>query len=76
VTGSSDPNWNQLSLMLDYDLSARTPIYVQEAYPHADGKTGQDLDYAPIEGSPSASSSGNQMMYRIALTRRSKTSQL
>jgi predicted porin len=39
VTGSSDPNWNQLSLMLDYDLSARTPIYVQEAYRHADGKT-------------------------------------
>jgi predicted porin len=70
VTGSSDPNWNQLSLMLDYDLSARTSVYVQGAYQHADGKTGQDFDYANILGSPSQSSSGNQMVYRIAMMHR------
>jgi predicted porin len=70
VTGSSDPNWNQLSLMLDYDLSARTSVYVQGAYQHADGKTGQDFDYANILGSPSESSSGNQMVYRIAMMHR------
>jgi predicted porin len=70
VTGSSDPNWNQLSLMLNYDLSARTSVYVQGAYQHADGKTGQDFDYAQIEGSPSASSSDNQMVYRIAMMHR------
>jgi predicted porin len=70
VTGSSDPNWNQLSLMLDYDLSALTSVYVQGAYQHADGKTGQDFDYANIIGSPSQSTTGNQMMYRIAMTHR------
>jgi predicted porin len=56
--------------MLDYDLSARTSVYVQGAYQHADGKTGQDFDYANILGSPSESSSGNQMVYRIAMTHR------
>ncbi|MGF6239900.1 MULTISPECIES: porin [Paraburkholderia] len=70
VTGSSDANWNQLSLMLDYDLSARTSVYVQGAYQHADGKTGQDFDYANIVGSPSQSSTGNQMVYRIAMMHR------
>jgi predicted porin len=70
VTGSSDPNWNQVSLMLDYDLSARTSVYVQGAYQHADGKTGQDFDYANILGSPSQSSSCNQMVYRIAMMHR------
>lgn len=70
VTGSSDPDWNQLSLMLDYDLSARTSVYVQGAYQHADGKTGQDFDYANIVGSPGQSSTGNQMVYRVAMTHR------
>jgi predicted porin len=70
VTGSSDPNWNQLSLMLDYDLSARTSVYVQGAWQHVDGNTGQDFDYANIIGSPGQSSTGNQMVYRIAMTHR------
>ncbi|SOF01806.1 Outer membrane protein (porin) [Burkholderia sp. OK233] len=70
VTGNSEPNWNQVSLMLDYDLSARTSVYVQGAYQHADGKTGQDFDVANIVGSPSQSSSSNQMVYRVAMTHR------
>ena len=70
VTGSSEPNWNQISLMLDYDLSTRTLVYVQGAYQHADGKTGGDFDVANIVGSPGQSSRGNQMVYRVAMTHR------
>jgi predicted porin len=70
VTGSSDPNYNQISLMLDYDLSPRTSVYVQGAYQHVDGNTGQDFDYANIVGSPGQSSTGNQMVYRVAMTHR------
>jgi predicted porin len=70
VTGNYVPTWNQISLMLDYDLSARTSVYVQGAYQHANGNTGEAFDYAQIIGSPSASSTGNQMVYRIAMLHR------
>jgi predicted porin len=64
------PHLRCVTLMLAYDLSARTSVYVQGAYQHADGKTGQDFDYANILGSPSESSSGNQMVYRTAMMHR------
>jgi predicted porin len=70
VAGNFVPKWNQLSLMLDYDLSARTSVYIQGAYQHASGNTGEDFDYANIIGSPSESSTGNQMVYRVAMTHR------
>ncbi|WP_206951474.1 porin [Trinickia acidisoli] len=70
VTGNSSPNWNQVSLMFDYDLSARTSLYLQAAYQHANGNTGQDFDYAYIPGAPSPSSTSNQMIYRVAMTHR------
>jgi predicted porin len=67
TTGSDSPNWHQVSLMLNYSLSKRTSVYVQGAWQHTNGKTGTDLDLAHITGSPDLSSSGNQMVYRIAL---------
>ncbi|WP_144109573.1 porin [Paraburkholderia sp. BCC1886] len=70
TSGHSDPKWNQVSLMLDYDLSARTSVYVQGAYQHVSGGNGTDFDYADIVGSSGASSSGNQMVYRLAMTHR------
>lgn len=66
VSGSSQ-NWHQLSLMLNYSLSKRTSVYVQGAYQHTNGKTGTDLDSAHIIGAADLSSTGNQMVYRIAL---------
>jgi predicted porin len=56
--------------MLDYDISKRTSVYVQGAYQHADGDTGLEFDNASIIGSAGTSSSGNQMVYRVAMLHR------
>lgn len=63
----SRQNWNQASLMLNYALSKRTSVYVQGAYQHTNGETGTGLDPAFIFGSAGTSSSGSQMVYRVAL---------
>ncbi|MBN3761749.1 porin [Burkholderia sp. Ac-20365] len=70
TTGNFSPKWNQVSLMLDYDISKRTSVYVQGAYQHADGDTGLEFDNASIIGSAGTSSSGNQMVYRVAMLHR------
>jgi predicted porin len=70
TTGSFAPNWHQASVMLDYDLSKRTSVYVQGAYQHATGTTGSDFDVANIIGAASPSSGRNQMVYRVAMTHR------
>jgi predicted porin len=70
TTGHYTPKWNQLSMMLDYDISKRTSLYVQGAYQHADGDTGLSFDNAYIVGSAGPSSSGNQMVYRVGMTHR------
>lgn len=67
TAGSDSPNWHQISLMLNYSLSKRTAVYVQGAWQHTNGSTGTDLDKAFIIGSGGLSSSGNQMVYRVAL---------
>lgn len=66
-SGGSTPNWHQLALMLDYDLSKRTSVYLQGAYQHTNARTGTAFDNANIIGSSAASSSGHQMLYRVAL---------
>lgn len=70
TTGNSVPAWNQFSLMLDYDLSARTSAYVQGEYQHANGKTGQDFDFANNIGSAGQSSTNNQTVIRIGMLHR------
>jgi predicted porin len=67
TTGTSVPKYNQLSLMLDYDLSKRTSVYIQGAYEHVNGNTGTQFDNAVIPGSSGVSSTGNQLMTRVAL---------
>ncbi|MFL9945816.1 porin [Paraburkholderia agricolaris] len=66
-TGHDSPNWHQVSLMLNYALSKRTSVYVQGAWQHTNGKTGTGLDAAHIVGADDLSSSGNQMVYRVAM---------
>lgn len=61
------PNWQQVSMMLDYDISKRTSIYFQGAWQHTNAKTGTGFDDAYLIGSAGASSGENQMLYRIAL---------
>ncbi|MGH8783169.1 porin [Paraburkholderia sp.] len=68
AASGSSPNWHQVSLMLNYSLSKRTVIYVEGAWQHTNGKTGTDLDAAHIVGADDLSSTGNQMVYRIAMT--------
>lgn len=69
--GDYSPRWHQVSLMLDYDLSARTSLYVQGAYQHVESAhTGTQFDDAQILAAPSASSSPNQMVYRVAMIHR------
>lgn len=70
ITGRSVPKYNQVSLMLDYDLSKRTSVYIQGAYQHVNGNTGTQFDDADIVGSSGISSGGNQMLYRLAMTHR------
>ncbi|QIE27065.1 Outer membrane porin protein (plasmid) [Caballeronia sp. SBC1] len=70
TTGRSMPKYNQFSLMLDYDLSKSTSVYIQGAYQHVNGNTGTQFDNADIPGSSGISSTGNQMMARLAMTHR------
>lgn len=67
AANTSSQNWHQVALMLDYDFSKRTSVYIQGAYQHTNGSTGTGLDQAYIIGSSATSSSQNQMLYRIAL---------
>jgi len=67
AAGATSQNWNQVALMLNYSLSKRTSLNIQGAYQHTNGKTGTDLDVAHIIGSADLSSSGNQMLYRVAM---------
>ena len=67
VSGNSTPKWQQITLMLDYDLSKQTSVYIQGAYQHVNGNTGEQFDNASIIGSSGISSTGNQMVYRVAM---------
>lgn len=69
-TGRSMPKWNQVSVMLDYDISKSTSFYVQAAYQHVNSNTGTDFDYAVIPGSSGNSTSDNQTMARIGMLHR------
>ncbi|MBU9167366.1 porin [Burkholderia gladioli] len=70
VTGNGSPSWQQLSMMLDYDLSKRTSTYIQGAYQHAAGSTGTDFDYAHVLGTAAQSSGRNQLALRVGMMHR------
>jgi len=66
--GSSKPKWNQVGLMVDYNLSARTDVYVQGVYQRlSGGSTGTVLDTAYIPGAADPSSKKSQIVTRIGL---------
>ncbi|SAL81115.1 porin [Caballeronia arvi] len=67
-SGQSHPSFHSAGLMLDYNLSKRTDVYLQGAYQHAAGdKTGSVLDVAYVPGAADVSSTTNQFVLRAAL---------
>ncbi|MBR8175787.1 porin [Burkholderia ambifaria] len=64
------PNWHQAALMLDYDLSKRTSVYLQGAFQHNNARTGTGFDNAYIVGSMAPSTTGNQTVVRLGLIHR------
>ncbi|WP_354165891.1 porin [Burkholderia sp. 567] len=70
-TGDFEPKWHQLSLMLDYDLSKRTSLYMQAAYQHVvSAHTGTAFDFATTPASAGASSGENQTLVRLGMIHR------
>jgi predicted porin len=68
TAGNYRPRWQTAELTLDYDLSARTSVYVQGAYQHVQSaNTGTQFDNAQIIAGAAPSSSTNQLVYRIAM---------
>ena len=68
TAGNYRPKWHTASLMLSYDLSVRTSVYVQGAYQHVQSaNTGTQFDNAQTPASAGVSSSPNQMVYRVAM---------
>ncbi|MFC0402502.1 porin [Paraburkholderia rhizosphaerae] len=66
-----DPRWHTVALMLDYDFSARTSVYVQGTWQHVESAhTGTQFDNAQSLLAPGASSSPNQLVYRVAMIHR------
>jgi len=71
TAGGYQPKWHQASLMLDYDLSKRTSVYVQGAYQHVESaNTGTQFDNAQTPASGGISSSPNQLVARVAMIHR------
>ncbi|MFP3277397.1 MAG: porin [Paraburkholderia sp.] len=71
TVGNYSPKWHQVALMLDYDPSARTSLYLQAAYQHVvSANTGTQFDDAQLIAAAGPSSTANQMVYRIAMIHR------
>jgi predicted porin len=72
TTGEYVPKWHQLTLMLNYDLSKMTAVYLQGTYVHlvsAHTGTAFDTPQVPV-ATTGASSSENQMVLRVGMTKR------
>jgi predicted porin len=71
TAGDYSPRWHSVALMLDYDLSPRTSVYVQGAYQHVESAhTGTGFDDAQSLLATAPSSSPNQLVYRLAMLHR------
>ncbi|NMM02597.1 porin [Paraburkholderia sp. RP-4-7] len=67
-SGSAKPKIHSFGLMADYNISKRTDFYVQGAYQKVAGdKTGSALDQAYVPGAADASSTQNQVVFRVAI---------
>jgi predicted porin len=68
TSGNHSPKWHTAAIMLDYDLSASTSLYVQGAYQHVQSaNTGTLFDNADIVAGAGPSSTANQLFYRLAM---------
>ncbi|WP_042977803.1 porin [Burkholderia sp. AU4i] len=69
AAGNATPKWQQVGLMVDYQLSKRTDFYVQGMYQHLSGGVDSiaPLNAAFITGAASSSSTTNQVLARIAM---------
>lgn len=71
TAGNYSPKWHSVALMLDYDLSPRTSLYIQGAYQHVvSANTGTQFDNAQIIAAAGPSSTTNQVVYRVAMIHR------
>ncbi|WP_414449431.1 porin [Burkholderia sp. 22PA0099] len=69
--GTYQPKWHQFSLMVNYDLSKRTALYVQGMYQHVvSAHTGTAFDFATTPASAGASSGENQTLVRLGMIHR------
>lgn len=67
-SGSANPKVHSVGLMADYNISKRTDFYVQGAYQKVAGdQTGTALDHAYVPGAADASSTANQLVFRLAI---------
>jgi predicted porin len=64
----SSLHWNQLGLLVQYNLSKRTTLYSQFVYQKVSGNSGTVLDDAYIPGSAGVSSNSHQVVGRVAIT--------
>ncbi|WP_414446988.1 porin [Burkholderia sp. 22PA0099] len=71
TVGNFSPKWHQIALMLDYDLSKRTSVYVQGTLQHLiSAKTGTAFDFAQTTPGAGRSSSENQVVARVGMIHR------
>ncbi|CAB3787659.1 hypothetical protein [Pararobbsia alpina] len=67
----SNPSWHQITLMLDYDVTKRTSLYMQAEGQHVvSAHTGTEFDYADSLAAADMSSGENQVVYRVGITHR------
>jgi predicted porin len=69
--GGFKPAWHQVTLMLDYDVTKQTSLYMQAEAQHAvSAHTGTQFDFADNPAAADMSSGENQVVYRIGITHR------
>ncbi|WP_028225426.1 porin [Paraburkholderia ferrariae] len=68
TTGSVKPAIHSVGLMVDYNLSKRTDVYLQGAFQLVAGdRTGSSLDQAYVPGAQDLSSTSRQLAVRAAI---------
>jgi predicted porin len=68
TTGSVKPSIHTVGLMVDYNLSKRTDVYLQGAFQLVAGdRTGSSLDQAYVPGAQDLSSTSRQVAVRAAI---------
>lgn len=68
ATGTAKPKIHTVGLMVDYNLSKRTDVYVQSELQKVTGdRTGSSLDQAYVPGADGLSSGSQQLVARVGI---------